>query len=299
MLVGHPIGLLQILDAVDGDANLIPRHLWLKERGRCERRPAEEYEREDGSHIIPAKPTMPKIEVRNEKKRVLKHEEEELVFKAIDARIVAEPSRQWQRFRGFVRVLLDTGFRRSEALLLGSESLMEFMVDGEPMLCVGLPQYQTKNDKPRVVPCTQAIIDLIPTFNTMAVDGRWFPLKAVAWYMWSNIRADVKALGGDIDDVGLHTLRHTCITRLALGGMELQRLSLWAGHSDVSITAKKYSHLDASALAKGVAILGTTPTSGGNVVAFTRQSVKRNDENDAANRAEPGHDLARSPAVTA
>jgi hypothetical protein len=42
--------------------------------------------------------------------------------------------------------------------------------------------------------------------------------------------------------------------------MELQRLSMWAGHSDVSITARRYSHLSAQALAGGVEILGTAPT---------------------------------------
>ncbi len=50
--------------------------------------------------------------------------------------------------------------------------------------------------------------------------------------------------------------------------MELQRLSMWAGHSDVSITAKRYSHLDASALAGGIGILGTVPTGGDNWTPF-------------------------------
>lgn len=75
------------------------------------------------------------------------------------------------------------------------------------------------------------------SLNSQAAEGRRFPMDSTAWYMWDNIRRDVKAAGGDIDDVGLHTLRHICITRLALGEMRLQRLSMRAGHSDVSITA--------------------------------------------------------------
>ncbi len=90
----------------------------------------------------------------------------------------------------------------------------------------------------------------------------------------------MKAAGGDIDDVVLHTLRHTCITRLALGEMELRRLSMWAGHPDVSITAKRDSHRSAQALALapagGVDILGTAPTYGDSSDTLPETSARRN-----------------------
>jgi integrase len=142
-----------------------------------------------------------------------------------------------------------------------TEPVEVLTADDEDMVFIGLPRYATKNDKPRLVPATQAVIDLIPTLNAQAVPDkatgqlRWFPLDASAWYMWDNVRHDVKLLGGDIDDVGLHTLRHTCITRLAKGGMELQRLSMFAGHSSVMITASRYSHLQAQDLADAARIL--------------------------------------------
>lgn len=249
---------------------------------------AEEYEDDDGNPLIAAKPTMPRIKVQNEKSRVLSDDEEAAVFQFIDARVKAEPSRQWARFRMFIRVLLDTGFRRGEALILGPQSVVTVSVKGRPMPFLSLPQYMTKNDKPRMVPCTAAVASLIPALNSQAVDGRWFPMDSTAWYMWDNIRRDVKVAGGDIDDVGLHTLRHTCITRLALGEMELQRLSMWAGHSDVSITAKRYSHLSAQALAGGVEILGTAPTSGDNSDTVPEMTAQRNGSIDGAKRANPG-----------
>jgi integrase len=160
-----------------------------------------------------------------------------------------------------VTVLLDTAFRRGVGLILGEDRVVEVKLGGDTHLFLKLPRYMTKNDKPRMVPCTARVEALLPALRSQAVAGRWFPLDNVAWYMWDNVRADVKAMGGNIDDVGLHTLRHTCLTRLALGGMELQRLSMWAGHSDVSITAKRYSHLNATALLGGVSLLGTV---GGN-----------------------------------
>ncbi|MCT8002347.1 tyrosine-type recombinase/integrase [Sphingomonas sanguinis] len=108
-----------------------------------------------------------------------------------------------------------------------------------------MPLHKTKNGKAHMVPATDTVVALLDTLNKQAVGGCWFQLD-------SNIHNDVKAMGHDIGDVGLHILRHTCITRLAFGGMELQRLSMWAGHSDVSIITKQYSHLDASALAGGI-----------------------------------------------
>lgn len=249
---------------------------------------AEEYEDDDGNPLLAAKPTMPRIKVQNEKSRILLDDEEVLVFQFIDQRVRDEPSRQWARFKMFVRVLLDTGFRRSEALLLGPKSVVMVKVGGVPIPYLSLPQYTTKNDKPRMVPCTAAVEALLSILDSQAIEGRWFPLDASAWYMWDNIRQDVKKAGGDIDDVGLHTFRHTCITRLALGGMELQRLSMWAGHSDVSITAKRYSHLSAQALAGGVAILGTAPTNGDNLDANPELSAQANVSKAGVNRAQDG-----------
>jgi integrase len=194
----------------------------------------------------------------------------------------------------FIRVLIDTAFRRGEALILGPHSVTEVTDDdGEVHLCLALPEYMTKSDKPRMVPMTQTLVDMIPALNAQALPdkdtgvSRWFPLDASAWYMWSNIRDDVKKLGSDIDDVGLHTLRHTCITRLALGGMELQRLSMWAGHSDVSITSKRYSHLDVAALLGGKAIL-SNPANGGKSTPNPDPSGNRNYSVSGGNRAEAG-----------
>ena len=45
---------------------------------------------------------------------------------------------------------------------------------------------------------------------------RLFPFRpARVWYMWDNVRGDLRAAGRNLDDAVLHTLRHTCLTRLA------------------------------------------------------------------------------------
>jgi integrase len=249
---------------------------------------ATEWEDENGKPILHTKPKLPTIIVHNLKDRILEPREERLVFEAIDAREIAQPNRPWARFRMFLRVALDTGFRKGELLILGPHSVIQLQKNGVDHLFLSLPRYDTKTNKPRVVPCSAAVARLIPALNAQAPNGLWFPLGQGAWLMWDRIREDVKAMGGDIDEVGIHTLRHTCLTRLARGGMELQRLSMWAGHSDVSITARRYVHLDASALLGGVELLGATPAQDGKQDADPELSFFSNPSVDRGNRAECG-----------
>lgn len=72
-----------------------------------------------------------------------------------------------------------------------------------------------KNDKPQTIPLTSTVAaDLQELAAHVAKrDGefRYFPLRvALLWYMWNQIREDVKKMESNIDDVTLHTLRGTC-----------------------------------------------------------------------------------------
>jgi len=41
-----------------------------------------------------------------------------------------------------------------------------------------------------------------------------------------------------------HTLRHTCLTRMAKSGkFKIEEISRWAGHSGIQITMDRYLHL--------------------------------------------------------
>lgn len=229
---------------------------------------ASRLTQEDGiTTLIAARPEFPPMNSNNKRDRVLDAQEELVVFACIDARMVKEPARQWWRFRWFIRTLLDTGFRRGEALQLGPQSVNTIgAIDpatGQRIerTVFSLTRYSTKNDKPREVPATDVLIDMVPALNAQAVNGRWFPIGSSAWYMWDNIRQDCKAQGVNIDDVGLHTLRHTCLTRLARSGtLDLLRLSIWAGHSDVSITASRYTHMMTQDLLGGLQALQSNPS---------------------------------------
>ncbi|WJY17694.1 site-specific integrase [Alteriqipengyuania flavescens] len=217
-----------------------------------------------GKALLLRAPNFPTYKVRNIRDRVLSDAEEEAVFACIAQRIEDEPSRPWRQMGLLLTVMLDTGFRIGEALSVGPASVTTkrwidpVTKEGRSATFLGLARYTTKNDKPREVPLSDRVISLLPTLNALSIKGRWFPWKPGSGgpgYLWLNLRADMEERGFDLSDVTLHTMRHTCATRLALGGMDLLGLRDWLGHSDIKITAERYVHLMSSHLYQGAAIL--------------------------------------------
>lgn len=197
------------------------------------------------------KPTMPTITARNSRDRTLTDKEEAAVFETIDARLAKEPTRDWRRFRALIRFLLDTAARLGEATGVTKEDIeARTLTDTKTgaqrgVTFVHFRRYRTKNDKPRQLPLAQATINELPYLLLAAApDGRIFPfLPATVWYMWDNIRDDMAAQGFDISDVVLHSLRHTKLTRMAKAGVDILKISKWAGHSDIKVTVDHYAHL--------------------------------------------------------
>lgn len=178
--------------------------------------------------------------------------------------IHAEPLRPWWEFKMLTMVLADTAFRLGEALQLGPGSVNRVRwldpLTGESRegIYLMLREYTTKNDKPRQVPATSRVLSLLPVLNSRAKAGHWFPWKPGSsgiHYLLTNLREDMKARGFNIDDVSMHTWRHTCATRLAQGGMDLIGLRDWLGHSDIKITAGRYVHLMVGHIYRGTSIL--------------------------------------------
>lgn len=187
------------------------------------------------------KPAMPTVVTNNFKDRVVSTEEELAIFAAIDARMVKQPTRDWRRFGYLIRFLLDTGCRQGEAL-----GLLEMSVETADNYSYALfPRYSTKNLRPREMPLSNRIVATLPYLRMNAIGGKLFPIKAsTVWGMFENIRGDVGKAGFNIDDVTIHTFRHTCLTRLAKSRkVGLLDLSEWAGHSSVQITKERYIHL--------------------------------------------------------
>lgn len=212
-----------------------------------------------GQPLLLYKPPMPTITVNNTKERIISPLEEQAIFTAIEKRRQLEPGRQWFRFAALLRFLFDTGGRLGEALGLGPSNITSMGAQSY----VTFPRYRTKSGKPRSVPLTAAAVGAFAGLMDHLVldkatgEFRFFGFTpATAWYMFVNVKEDVtRETGLNLDDVTLHTIRHTTLTRLAQGGMGLAQLQMWAGHSDPKITAERYLHLSPSDLVSGIALL--------------------------------------------
>lgn len=205
--------------------------------------------------ILDKLPEFPPVVVRNMKDRVISPFEEERMWRELETLRQEYPTQNWWLVARFLRVLLDTGFRLSEALSLGPSSVSVLNARGRTVTMLNLPRYATKSERPHSLPATPALVEMIPALNEQAVKGRWFPVTpALMQYRWSVLRE-----AADMQDVTLHTFRHTCITRLLQGGMDIARVSKWANHANISITATRYGHLAAADLVGGLDILGAVP----------------------------------------
>lgn len=187
-------------------------------------------------------PPFPEVKVDNVRERYLTREEEARVLAWIEQHeqdVVAAERPLWRYMGYLVPLLLDTGLRLTEALTLGAGNVWENQVV--------LRHGETKSGKGRSVPLTRrgqlALAGLLGHAKHGKVDANWCGRR------W---RTMTEAL--ELDDVTLHTLRHTCASRLVQAGMELYRVSKWLGHSSITVT-ERYAHLAPSALHDGAALL--------------------------------------------
>ena len=59
-----------------------------------------------------------------------------------------------------------------------------------------------------------------------------------------------------LPDVTPHTLRHTCCTRLVLGGVDVKRVMEWMGHTAI-VTTMRYMQIKPTSLEEIVHVLET------------------------------------------
>ena len=61
-------------------------------------------------------------------------------------------------------------------------------------------------------------------------------------------RAGIAKVDTTGEKLDIHALRHTCASRLARAGVDLNRAQRLLGHSDPKLTAQVYTHVDAEDL---------------------------------------------------
>ena len=135
--------------------------------------------------------------------------------------------------------LLDTGARVNEALTLTWEDLAHHQDFARVTF------YRTKNGRARTVPLTARAADCL---RRARAEGRSRPFPVAYHAMWVAFDKARKAaaLGGS-EALVVHSLRHTCASRLVQRGAALHLVKDWLGHSSLDLTLR-YSHLATDAL---------------------------------------------------
>lgn len=141
-------------------------------------------------------------------------------------------------------VLIYTGFRINELL-----ELTRFNINLDKMIIIGGGKTDAGTD--RVVPIHQKILPIVKEWskrdNFVMIEGR------VRSY--ENIRHrfnEFKGKYGFDDDLTIHCTRHTFASMLANKGVDPIFITKVMGHSNYSLTASVYTHLDTEILAKEI-----------------------------------------------
>lgn len=144
----------------------------------------------------------------------------------------------------FIQFAIDTGFRRSEVLNVSIRDCE----NGNAVLHAG----ETKSGRGRSVPLTTRCKEIVRRrkeqgFEKVFDDLNEYQLRR----QWEVLREHVKSPG---DHFLVHTLRHTCASRLAIAGENATFIQTWMGHSSILVT-QRYMHLAPDTLVKGVSSL--------------------------------------------
>lgn len=170
--------------------------------------------------IIDKKIKVKKIKLRSKEKNIISQEMEEVFLSKIKKEV----------HRDLVVLLLDTGLRVNEALSLRKEHIDL----QEGFLYI----YANKTDTPRAVPITSRVREIL---SKRIGNADLFPrVRYNAFY--TMLKNAVKAAGLP-EDITVHSLRHTCLSRLAKNGANASLIMAWAGHKKLS-TSQQYIHMN-------------------------------------------------------
>ena len=164
--------------------------------------------------------------IEKNKKRFLSKEEIQVVLKATEGSYLEY----------FVLVAIYTGLRRRELIHLefGDADCRKKLLyvrnkDG----------FRTKSRKERVLPLHRKLWPFFQENGSglcFPYDGRRIQEDTAS----RNFKSMVVAAG--LDDVGLHTLRHTFVSHCLMSGVSMWEVSRWAGHASSYVT-ELYGHL--------------------------------------------------------
>ncbi len=184
---------------------------------------------------ITYKPTIEWLVEGNSRLRYLTVEEEKTLLHFLTYA-------QFHLMRDFVTVLIDTGLRRSELKRFNIKDLHGNVSS----------HYNTKNVLSRSVPLTQRSLEIIKRYGK----EHQIPFQNLSYSQirkqWNFARCSM-GLENDKEFV-LHTLRHTCASRLVQRGVGITVVKEWLGHKSLAMTLR-YAHLAPENLQSALEVL--------------------------------------------
>jgi integrase len=165
--------------------------------------------------------------------------------------------------------LIETGARLSEALRL---TWNEVELDRQPR---GLAKFmQTKSGKPRGVPLTTRVRDLLVAIKARQAGltihepdrarvflyagkgraGKGIPMSSYRSYHTPHRAWETAVRRAGLGDLHLHDLRHTFASRLVMRGVPILAVSKLLGHASITMTMR-YAHLAPDGLDGAIAMM--------------------------------------------
>lgn len=176
--------------------------------------------------LVPKRIKVKPVKVRSKDRNVLTEEMEKNFL----------DSMKKPEIREFFELLIDTGLRVGEGLNLRKEH-----IDFDNGF---IHIYENKTDNPRTVPMSPRVIEIL---LSRVNNDKLFPhinyQKLLYAFNAGKKRANLP------QDITIHSLRHTCLTRLAKSGANAAIIMAWAGHRELA-TSQRYVHLGADDLKK-------------------------------------------------
>lgn len=181
--------------------------------------------------------TMPLVELQKTKGgrvRYFSPDEERLIRSHLD-----------ERYHGLFDFLIETGARYSEAFNLKWADLVEDEVyveeTGKTYKITNATFWETKAGTNRTIPLTDVAKAGIPWKRHNELIRPFADMIYESFYH-AFVRAKKAAGLGDDGQVVVHTLRHTCASRLVQRGVDIRRVKEWMGHQTLEMTMR-YAHL--------------------------------------------------------
>ncbi|WEK03281.1 MAG: site-specific integrase [Candidatus Devosia phytovorans] len=160
--------------------------------------------------------------------------EEQTKFRYMDdieerAVLAFHKAQGWDDLHDLTILLVDTGARCFSEMLP-----VRWDAFGPHLASVTF--WHTKSGKPRTVPLTKRAREIVKARRIThgPLNGPFSGLnKNTMRSRWDAMRATT-----GLADLTPHTMRHTCCTRLVLGGVDIKRVMQWMGHDAIATTMR-------------------------------------------------------------